>query len=126
MPEELTEEISKLNRYWRCKKVPVGRLRQMLHDANNISELWAMAEEMKTSDVSSESRGKREETINLLSEFYGTDRNEIDWGMIIADKQLAKELKSNPEALKKIYEQWKEPLSTLLHQAHYEKGGNRK
>ena len=98
----------------------------MLHDANNISELWAMAEEMKTSDVSSESRGKREETINLLSELYGTDRNEIDWGMIIADKQLAKELKSDPEALKKIYEQWKEPLSTLLHQAHYEKGGNRK
>ena len=46
--------------------------------------------------------------------------------MIIADKQLAKELKSDPEALKKIYEQWKEPLSTLLHQAHYEKGGNRK
>ena len=126
--EELREYAFKFKKQHEdvVKKVPVGRLRQMLHDANNISELWAMAEEMKTSDVSSESRGKREETINLLSEFYGTDRNEIDWGMIIADKQLAKELKSNPEALKKIYEQWKEPLSTLLHQAHYEKGGNRK
>lgn len=126
--EELREYAFKFKKQHEgvVKKVPVGRLRQMLHDANNISELWAMAEEMKTSDVSSESRGKREETLNLLSEFYGTDRNEIDWGKIIADKQLAKELKSNPEALKKIYEQWKEPLSTLLHQAHYEKGGNKR
>ena len=126
--EELREYAFEFKKHHEdsIRKVPIGRLRQMLHDADNISKLWAMAEEMKTSDVSSDSRGKREETINLLSAFYGTDRNEIDWSKMIADKQLSKALISNPEALKKIKQQWKEPLSTLLHQAHYEKGGNKK
>ena len=126
--EELREYAFEFKKHHEdsIRKVPIGRLRQMLHDADNIGKLWAMAEEMKTSDVSSDSRGKREETINLLSAFYGTDRNEIDWSKMITDKQLSKALISNPEALKKIKQQWKEPLSTLLHQAHYEKGGNKK
>ena len=126
--EELREYAFEFKKHHEdsIRKVPIGRLRQMLHDADNIGKLWAMAEEMKTSDVSSDSRGKREETINLLSAFYGTDRNEIDWSKMIADKQLSRALISNPEALKKTKQQWKEPLSTLLHQAHYEKGGNKK
>ena len=105
------------------KDLPVGRLRQMLHDAKSLKDLWKMAESMKTSDVSSESKGKKDASRKLLSGLYGSDMEKIYWKNLISDKQLAEQLYSCPDALRRVNEHWKEPLSTLLHIVHYRKGG---
>ena len=106
--------------------LPVGRLRQMLHDARTLADLWKMTESMKTSDVSSESNGKKEASRKLLSGLYGSDKDKINWKHLISDKQLAEQLYSNPDAIMRINKHWKEPLSTLLHIVHYRKGGRRR
>ncbi len=108
------------------RNLPAGRLRQMLHDAENPGELMQMAESMKTSDVSSESVGKKEVSLKLLSGFYGGQKNKIDWKQLISDQQLAEQLYADSAVLNKVNQHWKEPLSTLLHIVHYRKGGRRK
>ena len=98
----------------------------MLHDAGTLADLWKMTESMKTSDVSSESNGKKEASRKLLSGLYGSDKDKINWKHLISDKQLAEQLYSNPDAIMRINKHWKEPLSTLLHIVHYRKGGRRR
>ena len=105
------------------KKIPSGRLRQMVQDADDIASLWKMAKSMKTSDVSSESKGKRDEAIELLGTFYGKEKNQIDFNKLISDKQLLGELNKNKYVFGLIKSEWKEPIFTLLHMAHYQKGG---
>lgn len=105
------------------KDIPSGRLRQMVQDADNIASLWKMVKSMKTSDVSSESKGKRKASINLLDKFYGKEQTKIDFGKLISDKQLLEELNRNEDVFGLIKKEWKEPIFTLLHMAHYQKGG---
>ncbi len=110
------------------KKVPVGRLRQMLLDSNSIEDFCEMVESMKTSDVSSESEGKKKNSEDLLIEFYGgkTENDklhlEMDITRFIKDKDLVNALNNNPLALSRVKTMWKEPLSILLHMIHYGKG----
>lgn len=103
------------------KSVPSGRLRQMLQDSDKISDLRKMVESMKTSDVSSDSKGKKENTIKLLNDFYGDALDEISLDKIIRDKELLKEIAVNKEVHNMVQQQWKEPLYTLLHMMHYNK-----
>lgn len=105
------------------KEVPSGRLRQMVQDADDIASLWKMVKSMKTSDVSSESRGKREASEKLLKTFYGKNYREIDFDKLVSDEQLLGELKENAYVFGLIKNEWKEPMFTLLHMAHYQKGG---
>lgn len=105
------------------KDIPSGRLRQMVQDAGDIASLWEMVGSMKTSDVSSESEGKRDAAVKLLGRFYGREQNQIDFDKLISDKQLLGELYRNEYVFGLIKKEWKEPILTLLHMAHYQKGG---
>lgn len=105
------------------KEIPAGRLRQMLQDSCNIGDLWNMVNSMRISDVSSESRGKLKASQTLLEEFYGTDRNKIDFDRLLDDRALLEELQSNKVVFDRVKEHWKEALFTLLHMVHYRKGG---
>lgn len=104
------------------EKIPSRRLRQMLLDADDIASLWEMVKSMKTSDVSSESEGKREKAKNLLEQFYGKEQDGINFEKIVNDNQLLEELKKNVNVFNQIKMKWKEPLLTLLQMAHYQKG----
>lgn len=106
----------------KLENIPVGRLRQMLQDAKDIKSLWQMVENMKTSDVSSESQGKRDASIRLLKEFYGENNTEIDWKKIMSDDAFYRALSKNEKVFEQVRKRWKEPLLTLLHMLHYQKG----
>ena len=93
----------------------------MLQDSDKISDLRKMVESMKTSDVSSDSKGKKANTIKLLNDFYGDALDEISLDKIIRDKELLKEIAVNKEVHNMVQQQWKEPLYTLLHMMHYNK-----
>ena len=104
--------------------IPVGRVRRMLHDAKNYQDLWEMTKSMKTSDISSEFKGKKKTVQDLLELLYGARK--INWTNIISDSELEKELNANPEIINKVEEHWKEPLLTVLKNRHYKKGGRRR
>lgn len=107
-------------------KVPVGRLRQILSDAQNVQQLMSIVNEMKTSDVSSESAGKKKNTEKLLQDFYGLNSNRgngIDWNLLIQNKELLNFVKNKEQVLEMAKKEWKEPLFILLQMAHYGKGG---
>ena len=95
----------------------------MVQDADNIASLWKMVNSMKTSDISSESGGKRDDAVKLLGMFYGKRQNQIDFEKLISNKQLLGELNKNEYVFGMIKKEWKEPMFTLLHMAHYQKGG---
>ena len=113
------KEIKKM-----LENIPSGRLRQMLQDADTLKDLWTMVESMKTSDVSSESAGKKANSITLLKEFYGEKADqEVDYNKLVKDKTLLKEIENNDIVYNKLKLHWKEPLFTLLHMVHYQKKG---
>lgn len=103
--------------------IPGRRLRQMLNNANSIMELWDMVESMKTSDVSSESKGKQKTSKELLERFYGADKNVIDLKKIIQNESLWEEVQKNDKVKNMLQDNWKEPLFMFLQMTHYQKGG---
>lgn len=114
---------NKRDEYLSMKDVPSGRLRQMLHDSDNLKDLWKMINSMKISDVSSESNGKKNASILLIKELYGESIDSIDIEIMIDDEGLLEDIKNNNYVYDKVLSYWKEPLSTLLHMIHYQKGG---
>lgn len=106
------------------KDIPCGRLRQMLIDAKDIADLWEMVDSMKTSDVSSESDGKKKNSKKLLGNFYGNDKQTIDFSKILKDSNLFHDIELNESVREKVTSEWKVPLDNLLHMIHYRKGRN--
>lgn len=102
--------------------IPAGRIRQMLTESENLEELYKMIESMKISDVSSESVGKKAKSKDLIKAFYGEDRKSIDFAKMIEDKNILNEIHNTPDVLESLERSWKEPLQTLLHMIHYQKG----
>ncbi len=98
----------------------------MLNDAKDITDLWQMVEGMKTSDASSESKGKRSACLKLLEEFYGKNDGRIHLEKMIKDTGLLNDLNTNKEVRKKVEQHWKDPMFTLLHMLHYGKERRRK
>nr|MCR4902768.1 hypothetical protein [Butyrivibrio sp.] len=103
-------------------KIPAGRIRQMLTDSDTPEDLYEMIKSMKTSDVSSESKGKKENSMDFIKEFYGEDSKTIDFAKMIEDKNILVEVSNTPDVLERLKHSWKEPLLTLLHMVHYQKG----
>ena len=103
------------------KKLPIGRLRLMLSEADNYNALLAKIDTMKTSDVSSESDGKKKICLEFVHSFYGKEA--IDWKMLLAESpQLYDALEKDRDMLTKIEKKyWKLPLELKLHELHYDK-----
>lgn len=104
------------------ERIPVSRLRQMLHDADSFDEFKNMIDGMSTSDVDSKNRGKKQISDDLIKAFYGS-QGSVDLSKIIEDEMLLDAIQNNYEVKEKITSDWKEPLYALLRILHYRKGG---
>ena len=110
------------------KDIPSGRLRQMLMDSNDLEDLRNLISSMKTSDVSSESDGKKKKSQELVDEIYGTGKTVADLEKLLSgsdNKRLIEDIESDKELQDMLMKYWKEPLYTLLHIIHYGKGGKK-
>ena len=112
------------------RDIPIRRLRQILLDAKGPKSLYRMVDAMKTSDVSSESIGKKEKSKQLLESFYGLHENgKINLTRFLnGNKNLLTEFEKvkvnrNKRVIEKMTNNWKKPLFMLLHILHYEKQG---
>ena len=105
-------------------RLPIGRLRTMLSQAQGYGDLLRMIRTMKESDVSSENEVSRKAVSeNLMKELYGEGKNgSISWEKLLEQEpELWKEIQRYPEAEKILQKNWKIPLKILLHRQHYQK-----
>lgn len=103
--------------------IPGRQLRTMLRESGDLRALRNAVERMKTSDVSSESRGRKAAAVLLLDQVYGEAEVVPDFGKLIGDPALWNEIRNTAEVVNKLNSgHWKDPLFTLIHELHYSKG----
>jgi len=105
------------------KGIPQGRLRLLLAESESYVDLRKRIDEIKESDVDSETIGRRYECHELLDMIYGSDRNNISEEKMLGDgnNELVKEI--DMMTRQRLIAEWKKPLSIALHAIHYSKGG---
>ena len=106
------------------KRLPVGRLRLMLSQAEEYPDLLRMIGTIKESDVSSENEISRKKiSEDLVKGLYAEDGNSnISWKKLLkGEAGLWEEIQRHPEAEKLLWENWKVPLEIILHKQYYQK-----
>ncbi|HJB35725.1 MAG TPA: hypothetical protein H9775_14535 [Candidatus Blautia merdipullorum] len=106
------------------EKIPVGRLRLMLSQAEDYQDFLRMIGTIKESDISSENEnGRKKVSENLVRGIYShTGKNTLSLKKILGeDDALWKEISSFPEAQDVLLKSWKVPLEIILHKQHYKK-----
>lgn len=108
-----------IGKEYRGKDIPVSRLRLMLSEAKSYEDLVNRINDMKESDVSSVSRGKKVESRELIDVLY--DEKEPLKKALESEEGLYEEIRKDADACQMIQKKWKLPLSILLHTMHYTK-----
>lgn len=119
--ELLLKYAKDFKRNGETNKLPVGRLRLMLSESDTYDTFLEGIGTMKTSDVSSESEGKKKLCKEFVHSFYGEEK--VDWQRLLAESpQLYDTLKGDTALLENIEKKyWKLPLERKLHELHYDK-----
>lgn len=100
----------------------IGRLRLMLDEAEDYTDLIRRVSSIKNSDTSSENQvGRGEKTLRFVTGFYG--QKELCLDKLIDKQELLALLRQDEEAQKLIMEQWKLPMKKVLHLAYYKREG---
>lgn len=106
----------------RLKHSSIGRLRNMLSDAQSYSQLVEMVNDVKESDKNSAVEVTRKQSLtNIINDVYEGEAN-ID-SMLRYNKELCSLAKNNEYARKKINSMWKNPLWVVVHNLYYNIGG---
>ena len=106
------------------KGLPTGRLRLMLSEAREYSDLLRMIGTIKESDVSSVNEISRKKiSESLVKEIYTEgESNAVSWKKLLEKEEgLWEEIQCYPEALKLLQKSWKLPMEIILHKLHYQK-----
>ena len=129
--EAVAKEVMKLkgtsvdNKAKKRKGIPQGKMRLLLAEATDYSELRAKVDDIKESDVDSSSIGRKWECHELLDRLYGSDREKISVETMInaGGKETLNDL--DDQTRERLCSDWKKPLDIALHSLHYAKGGRR-
>lgn len=105
-------------------ELPAGRLRMMVAEAKDLSDLVKRIDSIKTSDVSSENpKGHRDISKQLVEQLYGLKQIDLSRLLPSDDNKLSEAVLNNEKAKEMLLAEWKVPVMQFLHEYHYMKQG---
>lgn len=104
------------------EELPAGRLRMMVAEAKDLSDLVKRIDSIKTSDVSSENpKGHRDISKQLVEQLYGLKQIDLSRLLPSDDNKLSEAILNNEKAREMLLAEWKVPVIQFLHEYHYMK-----
>ena len=100
----------------------IGRLRNMLSDAQTYSQLVTMIDDVKESDKNSAKEITRKELLKGIVKDVFEGGDNVD-NLLRYNKELCSLAKNNKYANEKVCSMWKEPLWIVIHNLYYNIGG---
>lgn len=102
-------------------QLPIGRLRLILSEVSDYTDLLKRVNTVKESDISSDNKeGKKGASLKLLHGFYGEKTVELE-RLLSLEEGLYEAVKKDSKAQALLEKKWKLPLEILLHSLHYAK-----